>query len=154
INLRSRIFAQSHVSDTVDHADDLAPDRLTIAAVERHAPADRVLIRQVSARQRFADDNDRRRVAAVTFHENSAFAQLNALSLEIAGADAARAGCALLAGGGRRLPFDFEPDVFLHPAQGHRIDRARSLNARERAQTFKKLLEKDRLLQPRVSVAR
>src|SRR5262245_40923720 len=153
INLRSRFFAQSHMSDAFDHTDDLRPDRLTIASAERYAPADRVLIRPASSRQRFVDDYNRRRVAAVTFHENTAFQKLNALSLEIAGADAARASCALLAGGGRLLPFDIEPHVLFHSAQGHRIDCARSLNARERAQTLKKLLEKDRLLRPRVFVA-
>src|SRR5215510_3792302 len=154
INLRSRFFAQSHMSDAFDHTDDLRPDRLTIASVERYAPADRVLIRPVPARQRFVDDHNRRRVAAVTFRENTAFQKLNSLSLKIAGTDAARAGGAMLAGGRRRLPFDIEPHVLLHTAQRHRIDRARGLDARERAQTLKQLLEKDRLLRPRVFAAR
>src|SRR5262245_21430363 len=154
INLRSRFFAQSHMSDAFDHADDLRPDRLTIASADSYALANRVLIRPVPARHRFVDDHNRRRVAAVTFRENAAFQKLNALSLEIAGTDAARAGGAMLAGGRRRLPFDIEPHVLLHSAQGHRIDRARGLDAGEPAQTLKKLLEKGRLLRPRVFAAR
>src|SRR5262245_39044903 len=154
INLRSRFFVQSHVSNTFDHADDLAPDWLAIAAVVRYAPADRVLIRPVSARQRFVDDHDRRRVAAVTFRENPAFQKLNSQGLEITRTGAAGAGSAPLARSRRRMPFDIEPDVFLHAAQGRRIDRARGSDAGERAQTLEQLLEKDSLLRRRVFAAR
>src|SRR5262249_51001304 len=139
------------VSDVTNDTDDLAPDCSSIAAIESQAPANRVLIRQILARQRLVDDHHRRRIDAIALRENTAFLKLNVQDLEILGADTARTGSRPLAWRWRRLPLDSKTDGVFHSAQGQWIDRARGLYPRQRAQTLKQLLEKDRLLRRRVS---
>ena len=126
---------ESHV---IYHADNFLPVRIVAGSAETFA--NRAFIREVTARQRFVDDDDLCFVGQVIGVEETTCQQPYAVRLEITCIDRLKVDFGPLTGLRFRLAFDFEAATAVKPESRLRVGQRDVLHARQRAQTFFELL--------------